>query len=485
MREDAVIRTLLREASALREAGRFAEAEAAYKRVLALAPNEPTCWYNLGFVQRHQGLFQDALESYAQALRRGVSAPEEVHLNRAVIYADHLRREDEAEREMRAALRKNPQYTPALFNLANLKEDQGCRAEAIALYERVLMVEPGAHEALARLAQIAPVQAGDDAMVKRVRAALASPRPSAAERASLGFALGRVLDAAGAYEDAFKAYAEANKASRASAVGAVYDRAAEERRIDEIIAAFSAPPAPAGAASANAPIFICGMFRSGSTLTEQVLAGHPRVTAGGELNFIPALAREIGFPSGAANLTAEQADALAERYRRQLRGLFPGAELVSDKRPDNFVYIGLIKRLFPDAKIVHTIRHPLDNLLSLYFLHLDHSMAYALDLTDAAHHYRQYRRLMAHWKALYGADIFDFDYDGFVGEPRGSVERLLGFLGLDWSEECLAFHRRTNTVKTASVWQVREPLYARSSGRWRNYASQLAPVREALADLLD
>jgi hypothetical protein len=131
------------------------------------------------------------------------------------------------------------------------------------------------------------------------------------------------------------------------------------------------------------------------------------------------------------------------------------------------------------------MRHPLDNVLSVYFLHLDHGMGYALDLMDAAHHYRQYRRLMAHWKHLYGADILDFDYDTFVREPRPAVERLLAFLGLEWNEECLAFHRRSNSVKTASVWQVREPLYKRASGRWRNYARQLEPVRDALADLIE
>jgi tetratricopeptide (TPR) repeat protein len=476
-----VIRDLLEQASKLREAGRYGEAEDAYKRVLALDPNQATCWYNLGFVQRQQGRFDEALASYEQALQRGVSAPEEVHLNRAVIYADHLRREDKAEHELNAALKRSPRYAPALFNLANLKEDRGHRAAAMALYEEVLAIAPNACEALARLAQIAPAASGD-AMIGRVRGALASPQIKLADRASLGFALGRLLDQAGEYDAAFEAYAEANRASKASAQGqAAYDPAAEERLIDAIIEAF--PSAQTSAAGeGRAPIFICGMFRSGSTLTEQVLAGHPRVSAGGELDLLPAMARKIGFPGRV--IGDDEAKALAERYRDRLSKLFPTAEFVTDKRPDNFLYIGLIKRLFPDAKIVHTIRRPLDNLLSLYFLHLDHSMAYALDLMDAAHHYRQYRRLMAHWKRLYGPDIFEFDYDAFVREPRGSVERLLAFLGLDWSEECLAFERRTNVVKTASVWQVREPLYQRSSGRWRIYERQVQPVRAALADLI-
>ena len=155
--------------------------------------------------------------------------------------------------------------------------------------------------------------------------------------------------------------------------------------------------------------------------------------------------------------------------------------LVTDKRPDNFLHIGLAKALFPDARIVHTVREPLDNLLSLWFLHLDPAMAYALDLEDAAHWHGQYRRLMAHWKALWPGDVFDLDYDALVADLRPNVAALLDFLGLGWDEKCLAFHAADNVVKTASAWQVREPLYRRSSGRWRHYARHLGPLRAALA----
>ena len=160
----------------------------------------------------------------------------------------------------------------------------------------------------------------------------------------------------------------------------------------------------------------------------------------------------------------------------------PGKDFrVTDKRPDNFLHIGLIKTIFPNARIIHTRRDPLDNLLSLYFLHLDPRMAYALDLEDAAHWYRQYERLMAHWKALYPADIFDISYDELVRDPRPVIEQLLDFCGLGWEDRVLDFHRNPSAVKTASVWQVREPLYARSSGRWRNYSRHL----EAIKDLLE
>jgi len=186
-----------------------------------------------------------------------------------------------------------------------------------------------------------------------------------------------------------------------------------------------------------------------------------------------------------ARVSTQQLAALSALYLETLSRLFPGATHVTDKRPDNFLYLGLVKCLFPEARIINTTRNPLDNCLSIYFLHLDHGMGYALDLTDIAHFYRQYRRLMAHWQALFGADILDFNYDVFVREPKASVARLLEFCGLDWHEGCIEFHRAARAVKTASVWQVREPLYQRSSGRWRNYEQHLGPLREALRDLGD
>ena len=224
------------------------------------------------------------------------------------------------------------------------------------------------------------------------------------------------------------------------------------------------------------------MFRSGSTLVQQILAGHPQVEAGGEIDFLPALARtELApFPASMARLTPATASTLATRYRDTLSRLHPQAPYVIDKRPDNFLYIGLIKALFPDAKIIHTTRQPLDVCLSVFFLHLDHGMPYALDLMDIGHYYRQYVRLMAHWKSRYGDDILDVGYDALVREPRPVVARMLEFCGLDWADSCLSFHERDNAVKTASVWQVRQPLYQHASGRARHFARHL----EALAAYL-
>jgi Sulfotransferase domain. len=177
---------------------------------------------------------------------------------------------------------------------------------------------------------------------------------------------------------------------------------------------------------------------------------------------------------------------LAAGYREHLARLFPDAgdsAYLTDKRPDNFLLIGLAKRMLPEAKIVHTIRNPLDNGLSVFMQHLHLQVAgYSADLADIGHYYGQYRRLMAHWKALYPDSILDFDYDAFVRRPAPALERLFAFLGLDTDDRCLRFHELGNTVKTASYWQVRQPLSDRASGRWRNYERHLGPLRQSLRE---
>ncbi len=480
---------LLREAVQLENTGRVAEAIAAYERLLAGHPALPDSWFNLAVLRRKAGQFEAALAAYGEALDRGVARPEEVHLNRGVIFADHLRQDAAAEGELAAALTLNPRYVPALLNLANLQEDLGRRDAALETYERLLAIDPQHCEALARYAALKGVTSVQDPLVVQLRAAIVRGGVGAADQASLGFALGKVLDGCGAYDAAFDAYEAANRASRASTTphGPRYDRRRAEAQVDALIAAFAGrarrhEPGESSCVGTPQPIFICGMFRSGSTLAEQVLARHPRVIAGGELDLLPALVREelAPYPASMARFSPHQQAQLARRYLGTLGQRFPGADFVTDKRPDNFQHIGLVKTLFPDAKIVHTTRDPLDNCLSIFFLHLDQRMSYALDLMDTGHHYTQYRRLMAHWKSLYAGDILDFDYDAFVHAPRPAIERLLAFCGLDWDDACLTPERATGAVKTASVWQVRQPIHQASSGRAAHYARQLAPLAARL-----
>ena len=391
-------------ASRLRAAGRADEAAQAYRQLLAIRPDLPDSWFNLALMERQCGRFTAALKAYEEALTRGVSGPEEAWLNRGVIHADDLGRPDLAQKDIEAALAVAPDWLPALLNLGNLHEDMGRREAAAEAYARALAVAPGHPTALARSAGLARLTGPDDPVIANLTTAVAHSGLHPEDRAELGFALGRALDQVGSYDAAFATFASANADSRAAdPAGAPYDRAAHERFIDALIAAFPEPAATAR----------------------------------------------------------------------------PGADVVTDKRPDNFLHIGLIKAMFPGARIVHTVREPLDVILSNWFLHLDRSMAHALDLGDLAHWHGQYERLMAHWKALY-PDILDLDYDALVVEPRPAIERLLQYCGLDWEEGVLDFHKAATPVRTASVWQVREPLYQRSSGRWRNYERHLGAVRAML-----
>jgi tetratricopeptide (TPR) repeat protein len=491
---------LQRQASAFHRQGRYRDAIDAYRRLLVLQPELTDCWYDLGYLLKAEGEYDAALEAYGEALARGVKAPEEVHLNRAVIYADHLRRDEAAEWELRAALGIDPEYLPALLNLGNLQEERGQREEALATYDRLLAAKPGAlrgdrrealrSEALARLAHLRPPAAPDDPLLGQLEAAAANVALDHVTRANLLFALGRACDKLARYDEAFSAFAAANRHARLT--GPTYSRVQARRLVDALIRASLPSPSADGADTAGGPVqplFICGMFRSGSTLVEQVLAAHPGVTAGGELDFLPRLVRGplAPFPAALKTLDAQRSAALAADYRAYLERLFPTAHasgtLITDKRPDNFLLIGVIKQLFPEAKIIHTVRQPLDNCFSIFMQHLDQrAMSYSSDLANVGHYYGQYRRLMAHWQRLYGDSILDFDYDEFVREPRPALERLLAFLGLPWDERCLDFHRLDNTVKTASYWQVRRPLYGEASGRWRNYRAHLAPLLAALQE---
>ncbi len=488
MRDVDEARALMREATRLEAAGRLPEAEETYRRLLTRWPAVADAWFNLAVVQRKSGRFDEALASYDEALRRGISQPEEVHLNRGVIYSDHLRRDAAALAELRRALQLNPGYVPALLNLANLHEDLGRRDDAVSTYERLLALDPACAPALARYASLQAVSGTPSGwLVDRLRGMLASPGLPPLDRSSLGFALGTVLDRLGEYDAAFGAFSDANRVARALAeqAGLVYDRRRQERFVADVIRAFPATPAATithASSDGPLPLFVCGMFRSGSTLLEQVLAGHPRIAAGGEIDMLPRMvARELApFPQSMSATTPTTLAGLAARYRDLLASRHPAAGLVVDKRPDNFLYLGLVDRLFPAARVVETTRDPLDNCLSIFFLHLDLRMTYALDLLDIGHYYRCYRRLMAHWREALDGRLLSFVYEDFVADPRAATGRVLEFAGVDWQDECLAFERRANAVKTASVWQVRQPLYRHAAGRARHYVRHLAGLAEEL-----
>ena len=479
-------------ADELLAAGRWDEAASAYRSILASRPDHADAWFNLGYVLRRLGHFEQALESYAAALRFRIRQPEVAHVNRAAILADHLHRDDEAASELQAALALAPDHPPALLNLGNLHEERGERAAAIDCYRRLLASERAdatAHalDATARLLQLEPPADRHDPLLDRARAA-ASARSGndGPARATLLFSLGRAYDALGEVDEAFAAFTAGKQLAHRG--HRPYDAARDRLRTQALIASTSgSEPVCASAMPSPEPLFICGMFRSGSTLLEQVLAAHPAVAAAGELDLLPRLVAGplAPFPALLATLDAARCATLAADYHAGLRAKLPdrgeGRRYATDKRPDNYLLIGLVKRLFPRAKILHTQRHPLDNALSIHMQHLNPRVFdYAGSLAGIGHHYGEYRRLMAHWKTLYPGDILDFDYDAFVAAPEATLRPLLAFLGLPWHPGCLDFHQLRNTVKTASYWQVRRPLYKEACGRWRRYRDHLDPLLAAL-----
>jgi tetratricopeptide (TPR) repeat protein len=482
---------LLNNASRLREQGRVPEAIAAYQALLAAFPDMPDSWYNLGWLFRQGGQAKSALEAYDQALKRGVKGAEEVHLNRAALFADAMARPQEAKAELEKALLLNPKYLPALINLGNLHEDLGDRDAAKAVYARALELAPNNAIALSRLAGLGRATTASDPMILKLRAALASGMHLPADRALLLFALGRLLDSCGDYAGAANAFAEANTGARIAAAGAVadYNGIHELQRADLNAAAFSQPVARTGgiAEPSPQPVFIVGMFRSGSTLLEQILGAHSQVTAGGELDMVMRIARGLGWsPNAQATAPPAKLREYAEAYLQRLRTMYPGAPIVTDKRPDNFWFVGLIKRMFPGARIINTVRNPLDTLVSVWSQYLDASLNYGFLPQDIAAHIHAERRMMAHWDKLYPGDILVVPYEMLIRDPEAQIRRVTSFLNLPYEAACLDFHKGAGPVKTASVWQVREPLHDRSIGRWKNYEAYFRslPPHPALDSLL-
>ncbi|HBK47012.1 MAG TPA: cytochrome c biogenesis factor [Xanthomonadaceae bacterium] len=479
----------LRRGSDLLRQGRMPEAADVLQRLVDDAPHLADAWYNLGYARRRSGDYDAALAAYDRALGLGAAAPEQIHLNRAAILSEHLQQYRQAEDALHSALRARPGYPAALLNLGNLHEERGQRAPAVAAYRALLASTDPEAAALAidahtRLLHLEPPERLDDPRIAQLRRYATSPAIEQDRRASALYALAHACDRLGGFDAAFAFAADANRCAHGRQPRYLPERT--QARFADIARVF-ARPRPAGAAPGGvAPLFVCGMFRSGSSLIEQVLAQHPRIRAGGELDVLPRLAarRLAPFPAAAAAWSEAEFDALADDYRRRTAALLaetPQARYLTDKRPDNFALIGLIKRMFPDARIVHTCRHPLDNGLSIFMQHLDpRQFGYAGALSDIGHYYGAYRRLMAHWTRIYPDSIHHFDYDAFVAAPEPTLRALLAFLELPWDPACLEFHRSSAPVRTGSYWQVRQPLHRAASGRWRMYRAHLLPLVQAL-----
>jgi hypothetical protein len=306
------------------------------------------------------------------------------------------------------------------------------------------------------------------------------------QQQDLHFALGKLCDRAGDYDAAFAHYEAGNRLAPIP-----FDVPALRDKAERIKHVFSGPDVPAAEPVPNArpiPIFIVGMPRSGTSLVEQILASHPDVAAGGEMETLPNIERAAGEILGRADvypdcLSGAQPAAmarLATRYREVIAGVAGGARFVTDKLPSNYERLGLIQRLFPEARIIHTLRDPRDTCLSCYFQHFGNTHTYSANLRALGQVYGIYRDLMVNWRATLASPVLDIAYESIVAEPEASIRRMLEFCGLSWHAACLDFHASTRQVNTASYDQVRQPLYDSSVGRWRHYERHLAELLDAL-----
>ncbi|MES1924103.1 sulfotransferase [Salinisphaera sp. T31B1] len=506
-------------AEALRANGDLAGAIASYRRAWALAPGRHATGIDLGDVQAQRGDGEAALASYravadaapdhAQANERiagllaergqpGAARDQLAHWA-ANIGADRAQAHrvaaahaaigdfDTAAARYRDLLAEGGDDATACAGLGSVLQSQGDFAGAREWLERALDLRPDIGWVYAALVAdrdytISPAREAD--MQRLADAPQTSPR----SRISLHFALGQLLDRRGETEAAFAHFATAN---RAHARAEPFDQAIFDDRMARIMAQYTAGfferrPA-AGHASAR-PVFVVGMPRSGTSLVEQIIASHPQAHGAGELDDIRRIARELPvalgdrrrFPECADALADPLAEQLASRYLATLEALDPVVERVTDKMPFNMLWLGLIAQLFPNARVIYCRREPMDNCLSCYFQIFSKGLRFAYDLGHLGHVYRQHERLMAHWQSVLPLPILTVDYETLVAEPETQSRRLIDFIGLDWDDRCLAFHETERAVRTASVWQVRQPVYASSVARWQAYAGQLEPLRRAL-----
>jgi tetratricopeptide (TPR) repeat protein len=436
----------------------------AYEKYLSHKPDSANAAFNHAYYLAKDGQFEAAIESYLRSLELGIDAPEEVHLNIANIYMDQLKNPAEALKSLQTALGIRPDYANAWYNLGNLSEQGGDRSEAQRCFEWCLKHDPSNESALARLADAHVFSDPDDPLIERLAGVAQRSRNS-----DIFFALGRAYEQLAEFDKAWSSFSKANQLDRA--VLPAYSRTATEAIFLRIASQCTGQWLKAFGGESEQSVFICGMFRSGSTLLEQVLAAHPRFVAGGESQFFPRLiARYFSeYPEGLDEMTTASAEEWRAQHRERMVKLFGDEFRVTDKRPDNFLHIGLIKAVLPSARFLVTERDWRDIATSVFSTRLGAGQNYATSLEDIRHYIGLQEKLVDHWQDTLGGDLVRVRYEDLVTEPRASIGAVLTGLGEAWDERCLSFNKLRNVVQTASVWQVREPMHTKSVGRWTHY----------------
>lgn len=480
-------RTLLAYGRCLLNMARGGELVDALKARLKMDPNSWELWMLLGECHEQNGESPGARTAFSEAAKLAPARellPRLRHGEHALEAADT----EVAEAEFNAVLTANPRSAGACLGLAALAAQAGDFSRAETMAEKALRCDQRAYYAWILLAGVCNSEDEKNLLARVQHARIrASKDPYCWP---LDFAQGALLERQKDYDLAFSAYRRGNEGQGR---GRPYSRAVQENHVRNLIEGldrrFVERASRIGVLGSGA-IFICGMPRSGTTLVETILACHPAVKPGGEMQFLhERLLRLVGLErfseigSWLADATDADLSGLASDWRDAILRSASGLERVTDKLPGNFHLLGLIHVCFPDAPIIYVRREPRDNCLSCYTTPFQAGPTFAHKLESIGHYYRVHEKMMEHWRAMLGAErIIEVEYEALVRHPEAEIARLLKGLGLRWHADCLNFHRHDRHVNTASIFQVRQPAHTRSVGRWRKFDRHLSPLLEALSE---
>jgi Tfp pilus assembly protein PilF len=474
----------------LHREGQLQDALPWMQQAVELEPENAVWWENLGELRMDREEPAEAVACYERAVSlQPDRAATHNSLGWALQEEGHL---DEAVEHFHTALRLDPDLGGAQLNLGGVLEELGELTGAEAAFRTALRIQPryaAAHARLATLLRDKLPDADRAALEERLADAKVSGEP----RANLLFGLAHVLEGRGDYTRAAECLRETNALTleHAKSRHRDYDPAQHEQFVDNMLKASDAAffeRTAGGGSESRRPVFIFGLPRSGTTLIEQVLASHSRTHGAGELRLvrrsfesIPATLGRSDWPIHClTDLDAAAVRPLSQQHLQWLHEHGRGeCERIVDKMPDNYMYLGLIAALFPNAVLIHCRRDLRDVAVSCWMTNF-RSIPWANDPAHIATRFAQYRRVMNHWQAVLPATIHEVKYEETVNDLEGVARRLIAACGLEWESGCLEFHRLHRPIRTASVTQVREPIYKRSVARWKNYEHALADLFERL-----
>jgi tetratricopeptide (TPR) repeat protein len=468
------------------EAGQNTAALGYLHEAVKLAPKQAIYRNNLGNALIIAGQYEDALPHLRRAVTLSPSYAEAwCNTGKAWRMIGDM---EAAEKYFRKTLLLSPGFLRAQAGLAEIESEMGRFDQAAAAFERILDLDPRNVDALCGITQTRRF-AQKDPIILMFEQILRDCSLRDDQRAPLHHAFAKICNDIGEYEEAFKHFARGKELKKLKFHMELHR---------ETYAAARAAFTPEFFAARNQygsrdgrPVFIVGMPRSGTTLTEQILASHPMVTGLGELPDMRKIMRALDYGSASPAIFASNVEKLDRVAARELADTYlkaysrapSGQVRLIDKTPHNYENLGLIALLFPNARIIHCRRNPLDNCVACYMQNFSESHGYNGDLTVLGAYYREYQALMEHWRRVLPIPMIDIDYEEMVADQEGVTRRLIYFAGIEWSDECLRFFDLERQVRTPSRWQVRQPIYSSSVGRWKRYEKFLDPLKAALADI--